>query len=376
MKHRGVLIHRVRFALVLAALLVGSACAPTGRVVSPIPEVGERVESEPALPPLEALPVVDHHVHVRSQQAAEALLRIQDAMGERAVVERAIPVSGADLIPAMEEVGLQRAAVLSLGYLFGIPEVEFPDELQLVRAENDFVAAEVARHPERLVGFCSVNPLVVYALAEAGRCAGMDGIVGMKLHFANSGVDLQNDEHVHSLATFFSRANELGLALAIHMRTRNPEYGRVDTEAFIRDVLPHAPDVTIQIAHMAGAGGYDGATEDALGAFVNLLEARPTEFDGRLFFDIAITATPLELVPEPLRTDPAVLQQVEAANQAVADGIRRIGLHRVLYGTDWLGEDSLVPFALYLNTVRSALPLQEEELRTVLGNIAPYMQAR
>ena len=47
-------------------------------------------------------------------------------------------------------------------------------------------------------------------------------------------------------------------------------YGAAQARAFLDDVLPSAPDVTVQVAHMAGAGGYgDPAVDEALGVFVD-----------------------------------------------------------------------------------------------------------
>ena len=47
----------------------------------------------------------------------------------------------------------------------------------------------------------------------------------------------------------------------------NPEYGRRDAEIFLSQVLPKATDVPIQIAHLAGWGGYPAETDAALSVF-------------------------------------------------------------------------------------------------------------
>ena len=69
-----------------------------------------------------------------------------------------------------------------------------PDDTVLpkVRAENDWTAAQVAQFPDRLVAFCSFNPLREYALAELNRCAKSGSFRGLKLHFNTSGVNLHN----------------------------------------------------------------------------------------------------------------------------------------------------------------------------------------
>lgn len=77
---------------------------------------------------------------------------------------------------------------------------------------------------------------------------------GVKLHFANSGVDIRNPEHLAKVQKFFRAANDHKLAIVVHIRSLRRDYGRRDAEIFINDVLPVAPDIPIQIAHLAGSG--------------------------------------------------------------------------------------------------------------------------
>jgi uncharacterized protein len=365
--------------MALAALLVLAGCVPPDPVASPAPRGGESSPAGSRDRPAEMLPVAEHHAHIRSRAATDALHRAQAAVGHALAEGDTGALSAADLVRAMDGVGLERAAVLSVAYLFGMPEVDLPGAAGLVRAENDYVAAEVSRYPERLVGFCSVNPLAEYALGELDRCGGLDGMVGVKLHLASSGVDLRDAEQVRALAAFFARADALRLAIAVHLRTRNPAFGREDAETFIREVLERAPNATVQIAHMAGGGGsFDAPAMAALDAFVARLEESPAAYDDRLFFDLSAAVLPPEvlqkLVPEPLWDDPGLLRQVEESHRALADAIRRLGPHRVVFGTDWFGEDGLLPFSVYLAAVRTTLPLSEAEMRVVLGNVAPYLR--
>lgn len=110
------------------------------------------------------------------------------------------------LIAEMDAAGIKRAAVLSTAYWFGSPLRKAPeDEYAKVRAENDWVSSQVARYPDRLVGFCSFNPLKDYALDELNRCAKMPNMKGLKLHFGNSGVDLLNPQHVEKVIQVFRR---------------------------------------------------------------------------------------------------------------------------------------------------------------------------
>src|SRR4029450_1786427 len=83
------------------------------------------------------------------------------------------PIVADDLIQLLDEAEIRKAVVLSAAYAFGaadlVPPVE--NEYDKVRAENDWTAQQVSRYPDRLVGFCGVNPLKDYALPELERCA-------------------------------------------------------------------------------------------------------------------------------------------------------------------------------------------------------------
>jgi len=93
--------------------------------------------------------------------------------------------------------------------------------------ENDRVAALVASHPERLVGFARVDPLAPGAAAEAERARGL-GLAGLFLHpwedafrVADPAVDAVLDERPVVVATGYPWVSE-GLQVA-ELARRHPE---------------------------------------------------------------------------------------------------------------------------------------------------------
>ena len=71
----------------------------------------------------------------------------------------------------LDAAGIRKALVLSLAYQYGNPNrPAVENEYQKVKAENDWTSEQVAQYPDRLVGFCSINPLKDYALEEIARC--------------------------------------------------------------------------------------------------------------------------------------------------------------------------------------------------------------
>jgi predicted TIM-barrel fold metal-dependent hydrolase len=156
-----------------------------------------------------------------------------DRKGERVrllVDAEMLALEVADLIAQLDEAGIRRAAVFSVAYGFGNPNRPAVEhEYDTVKAENDRVARDVARYPDRLRGFCGVNPLKDYALTEIARCARMPSMrYGLKLHFGNSDVMLDNQAHVAKLREVFRAANDARMAIVVHMRssvTRQRAYG-------------------------------------------------------------------------------------------------------------------------------------------------------
>lgn len=337
-----------------AVLLLAGGLLPAARPTSALAQQGSL-----------GAPAADHHLHVRSPDMVEALLKVQEAVGQSVIEADAGALAAEDALAVLDRNGIRRGAVLSTAYMFGVPDVDFEDEAARTRAENDYVSDQVARHPDRLVGFCSVNPLAGYALEELRRCAGLPGIVGYKLHFANSDVDLRDGEHVARLKEVFGLAEELGMALVVHMRTRSPDYGAEDARVFVRELLPLAPSVPVQVAHMAGWGNYDDATDAALGVFAEAIEEGTLERDDVLF-DLAAVVVPL---PRAAAVDTSMVSRVREGHDRLARRIRQIGPGRVLYGTDW----DAVAVDVSVATYQTVLPLTPAELADVTDNRAPYL---
>jgi predicted TIM-barrel fold metal-dependent hydrolase len=301
----------------------------------------------------------EHHAHIRSEMMAE-LLAEQAVDGEARPAASAEAATAADLLVAMDGAGIDRAVVISVAYRLGAPGFGPPDEAALVRAENDYVAAETGIAPERLAAICSVNPLKAYALDEIRRCASAVRVAGMKFHFTNSGVDLRDAGHVTALQEAFRTLASLELPVVVHLRTQRDDYGAEDARIFIDDVLRVAPGLPVQVAHMAGWGGYDTATDAALGEFAAAFE------DGRLGEDaVSFDLAAVVFDPDAAGDNVELAETVRAANSRLAARIRSIGPDRVLFATDWPvwppTPDPRLKLAQNLRLLHKALPLDEAE---------------
>jgi uncharacterized protein len=303
-------------------------------------------------------------VHLSLRKSSDGVWRIAAqslTFGGPAPV--AAPLTADRLIALLDAAGIQRAAVLSLAYIHGSANFRRDDEYAQVRAENDWTKEQVAKVPDRLRALCSVNPLREYALAELDRCAKDAGLRhGLKLHFANSDVDLRNREHVEQLRRVFRAANARRMPIVAHIWTGDEvigkPYGRRQVEVFVNDILSAAPDIPIQIAHLAGAGPrLDRGTREALEVFAAAISSGDPR-TRNLYFDVTTNVTP----------------QISIEDAAfIAAHLRQIGVQRILYGSD-LGLGGNLPPRQAWGAFRGLLPLTEAEIKTIAENVAPYMR--
>jgi predicted TIM-barrel fold metal-dependent hydrolase len=296
-------------------------------------------------------PLADHHQHLFSPALAALF-------SPPAPAPPLAPITARDLIPLLDAAGMKRAVVLSTAYIWSQPSRKVENDYERVKADNDWTSEQVAQFPSRLIGFCGLNPLRDYALPELARCARDPNLRnGLKIHMGNSAVDYHNAQHVQRLREVLRAANGYRMAIVIHMRasiTEKLAYGR-DEALVLLNVLDAAPDVPVQIAHLAGAGGFDDPLVDqALGVFVEAIQRQDPRAT-RLWFDV--TSVALDASPETL--------------QRIAARIRQLGVQRVLYGSDG---------AVGANTPQAGwaafrkVPLTAEELRTIASNVPPYLR--
>jgi predicted TIM-barrel fold metal-dependent hydrolase len=119
--------------------------------------------------------------------------------------------------------------------------------------------------------------------------------------------------------------------------------------------MPEAPDVTIQIAHLAGAGGYDDPTDQALAVFAGAIEKGDPRMKN-VYFDACGIAIP---------------GMWEDKADLIVKRIHQIGIKRILYGSD-----AAVPGNLPKDALERwhHLPLKKDEFRVIENNIALKME--
>jgi uncharacterized protein len=297
------------------------------------------------------LPAVDHHQHLFSAAIVELRAHESDDAPQVLLAR--------DVMAQLDAVGIRRAVVMSAAYEFGSPTRVVGDEYASVQQENDWTSAQIAPYSDRLVGFCSLNPLKPYALDEITRCSHDPNLQrGIFLHFGSADVQLDDAAHVAQLRRVFRAANDHGMAIVADFRAAHAgstSYGVAQARIFLEQLLPETPDVSVQIAHLSGDGGAGGmAVDSAFAILADAVAARDPRA-ARLWFDLtSVVSTTLAPVTATL----------------VAQRIRQIGVDRVVFGSDLLRADDS-PCAGWWEFLR--LPLSTAELRTIATNIMPYL---
>lgn len=295
------------------------------------------------------VPVADHHQHLFSQSRVEF-----QSSGLKTITAQ-------DVIGLLDKAGIRRAVLLSTAYAYGRPGAEPPDEYAKVKAENDWNAAQAALFPKRLIAFCSFNPLKEYALDELARCAKNPNLRhGIKLHFGSSDVQTEIPEHFEKLKKVFQAANSRRMAIVVHMRasiSKKRPYGPEQARAFL-ELLSFAPDIPVQIAHLASSGpGYDDPPAHSVIEVLADAVAKKDSRTRKLWFDVASNAHP---------TNSAEVSEL------LVRTIRKIGVERILYGTDAATGSNLQPRESW--EAFRQLNLSTREIKTIARNVAPYFR--
>lgn len=235
------------------------------------------------------------------------------------------PMAGADqLIASMDAHGVDKAVV------FGFPWKSD----KLCQHHNDYVLAAVDRYPDRLVGFCCVNPSSGAAVVEARRCldAGMLGLG--ELAFYDEGL---NAESLDLLAPLMALCAERDLPVMIHT---NEPVGHVypgkspNTLEQIYALAQRFAANKLILAHLGG------------GVFVfNLLKKEASEVLKNVYYDTAAI---------PYLYNPEVYTVLEHS----------VGVERILMGTDF----PLLEYPRYLKALELAGVTQEQRQRICGGN--------
>jgi predicted TIM-barrel fold metal-dependent hydrolase len=139
----------------------------------------------------------------------------------------------------------------------------------------------------------------------------------------------------------------------VHARN-NDGYGAREARVVIDELLPAAPDVPVQMAHLWGGGAF---APEALAVYAEAVAARHPA-TRNFIFDA---------------TDAAYAATSPEQSALIARRMRQIGLDRIIYGSDGAFDGHPDAKASWL-AFRKALPLTDDEFATMAANVAPYLR--
>ncbi len=245
--------------------------------------------------------ITDWHTHIFPP---EAIARREEWAARDATFRelyanpRAKLATAEELVAAMDADGVDRSAAMGVGWTDAI----------LAREANDYIIDAAARFPDRIIGFCSVNPAWGESAArEVDRCAraGLRGIGELR-------PDTQafDPKDTHSMTPTLEAANEHGLTITTHSSEpvghAYAGKGKATPEMLMRLVeatLPH-PNVALICAHWGGGLPFYALMPEVRDALTNV------------WFDTA--ASPYLYAPQVFRTVAAL-----------------VGADKILPGSDW-----------------------------------------
>ena len=122
----------------------------------------------------------------------------------------------------------------------------------LMTLHNDYMADALVKHPDRLVGFASINPKFgERAIAEIQRCAAL-GFSGIgELGPGGNGYDFTDPDFLSVLEC----SQYYGLPVCIHCgEPIGHQYAGKDTTSLapLPDVARRFPELTLILAHLGG----------------------------------------------------------------------------------------------------------------------------
>ncbi|MGC4038243.1 MAG: TatD family hydrolase [Chitinophagaceae bacterium] len=272
----------------------------------------------------------DYHVHLQDSATVQLGYRMLKAIGQTPTKVDSIVFDADTIIERLDKAKFKSAWILSNAYWFGSPLTPIDNEYEQVKQENDWTAEQAARYPDRLHAFMSVNPLKPYTLKEIQRCIDSKRFTGLKLHFANSKINLFDKSQVAQLKKVFALANKNRLPMLIHFRSGQKWDGIANTTILLNQLMPLARDTKVVIAHMAGWGGYDKPMHAALALFVEYIHQN-NSYSKNLYLEVSA------VLPLTLNEDykPAKNKSDWDPIIALNKRINQIGASHILFGTDW-----------------------------------------
>lgn len=242
--------------------------------------------------------IIDFHTHVFSPQIKKNRNKYIDSDPCFAILyskKDSRLITADELIASMDESGIDISVILNIGWITH----------ELCVETNDYILESMARFPDRLIGFCSVQPQSYEAaIDEIERCA-KEGIRGVGEIRPDMQLFDPRDEEV--MKPFINAVMKHKLMLLSHASEpigRSYPGKGVLTPEVLYPFISNYPDLIIILAHWGGGLPFYALMPEVNKAMKNV------------FFDTAAS---------PLLYRPQIYEQV----------VQLVGAERILFGSDY-----------------------------------------
>jgi len=275
--------------------------------------------------------IIDIHTHIFPKRIRD---NRQNYFSSESAFKLLYESPGSALVSADETIATMDAEGVDRSVVFGFPW----RDITVARETNDYVMESVNRFPDRLIGFCCLDPADGAAEKEVERCldGGLSGVG--ELAFYESGIDT---DALEQLTPIMETCRERGVPVMIHTNepVGHPYPGKTpNTLAQIYQLISRFPKNTIILAHWGG-GVF----------FYHLLRKEVKEALGNVYFDTAAS---------PFLYGPAIYRVA----------IEIMGAEKILFGTDF----PLLKPSRYFKEIDSA-KVSESDIQKICGGNAQQL---
>jgi hypothetical protein len=167
---------------------------------------------------------------------------------------------------------------------------------------------------------------------------------GLKIHLPSSGIRLRDPQHRRLLAEYAARAEQERRPILIHLVPVESEASAEEARSFVEEVVRPHPELELYLAHLGGNGGYRISAQRVVEAILAFYAESGEHAQRPIHFELSAALLTR-------RTD-GVPASSSHEIQALARDLRRLGLERVVFGSDYPVFDPVE----YARALREQLP--------------------
>ncbi len=271
--------------------------------------------------------IIDFHTHIfpsRINSNRDEYIRRDACFAALYSNKKAKLATAEELIESMDRERVDVSIVLNIGWSTN----------ELCIETNDYIMESIARYPERLVGFCTVQPKFVNeAVKEIERCV-KGGIRGIgEIRPDTQQIDLNDEEIINPFIEVIRKHN---LILLVHASEpvghQYPGKGTVTPELLCPFIAAHQ-DITVVCAHWGGGLPFYALMPEVKKSMANT------------YFDTAAS---------PFLYSPQIYDRVS----------RLVRADKILFGSDY----PLLRQSRIIEEIRSSELIEDEKNMVLSGN--------